>query len=214
MEEIENLTVQGVGMVSHKISTWSFVMSRCMNVLLLVHMHSSFESVRKIAPDVAPDEDITPMEMRKTSVGIQIIQLMTEVFAWQWFVLANGEDLFDHKIKARCAPWKSSLTNIPQTWFMLKHWMNLDLFLHIINVTYDKTIMYCWGILLGLIIGLAHCNIHEDNMDECSRFFGGFRRDMQGTLMRGSKEDLREAWTSQYSRKILSSTGVCLSISV
>jgi hypothetical protein len=31
-----------------------------MNVLLLVHMHSSFESVRKIAPDVAPDEDITP----------------------------------------------------------------------------------------------------------------------------------------------------------
>jgi hypothetical protein len=33
-----------------------------------------------------------------------------------------------------------------------------------------------------LIIGLAYCNMHEDNMDKCSRFFGGLHHDIHDIL--------------------------------
>jgi hypothetical protein len=33
-----------------------------------------------------------------------------------------------------------------------------------------------------LIIGLARCNIHEDDQDTCARFFGGLHHDIQDIL--------------------------------
>jgi hypothetical protein len=33
-----------------------------------------------------------------------------------------------------------------------------------------------------LTIGLARCNIHEDDQDTCARFFGGLHRDIQNIL--------------------------------
>jgi hypothetical protein len=33
-----------------------------------------------------------------------------------------------------------------------------------------------------LIIGLAYCNIHEDDQDTCARFFGSLHRDIQDIL--------------------------------
>ena len=33
-----------------------------------------------------------------------------------------------------------------------------------------------------LLIGLARSNIQEDDMDKCSRFFGGLRREIQDVL--------------------------------
>ena len=33
-----------------------------------------------------------------------------------------------------------------------------------------------------LIIGLARCNILEDDQDACARFFGGFQHDIQDIL--------------------------------
>ena len=78
---------------------------------------------------------------------------------------------------------------IPQTWTVLKRRMksrfvppyyqrDLRLKLQHLNQGSKPVEEY----YQELLIDLAHSNIREDEMDKCSRFFGGLRREIQDVL--------------------------------